>query len=226
MSLPKMPLEFMQEAAEHLVALLEPDKTCKRMVIAGSIRRKKPFPGDVEIVLEPLFGGQSSMFGGMANPVNRFDEHCEKLLRTGALEKRLDVKGHPRWGERTKLALFFYQSQPVKADIFSVLKPAEWGTILAIRTGPGEFNKLLVQHAHTVGRKVADGQVWDLSGLEEGLRWKLAALPSDKFVKETMRLGLAVIPTPTEEAYFAALKAPCWPPEDRTEDRLGQHIRK
>lgn len=62
-----------------------------------------------------------------------------------------------------------------------------------------------------------------MSGLKEGLRWKLAALPSDKFVKEAMKLGLAVIPTPTEEAYFKALRVPRWPPEERTEQQLRYH---
>jgi DNA polymerase/3'-5' exonuclease PolX len=193
-------------------------------MIAGSIRRKKPFPGDVEIVLEPLFAGQSSMFGGMSNPINQFDEHCQSLLYAGALEKRLDVKRRPRWGQRTKLALFFYQGKPVKADLFSVLKPASWSVILAIRTGSGAFNKRLVQHAHTVGRKVAGGQVWNLSGVENELRWRLSAQPSDKFVKEAERLGLTVVPTPTEEAYFEALQVPCWPPEERTEQRLRSFL--
>jgi hypothetical protein len=68
--------------------------------------------------------------------------------------------------------------------------------------------------------------VWDLSGLEDGLRWRLSALPSDKFVKEAARLGLAVIPTSTEEAYFDALKVPCWPPEERKEQRLREFIRR
>ncbi len=213
-----MPLEFMQEAAEHLIILLS-DK-CASIVVAGSIRRKEPLPGDVEIVLVPQREWQATMFGDATDGVNLFDQHCEKLLHAGALEKRLNKNGHASWGQRAKLALFYYKSKPVKADLFSVLSPAEWGTILGIRTGPGAFNKRLVQHAHTVGRKVAGGQVWDLSGLENEVRWRLATLPSDKFVREAVKLELPIIPTPTEEAYFKALKVPCWPPEGRTEDRL------
>ncbi|MCP4543871.1 MAG: hypothetical protein GY832_42700 [Chloroflexi bacterium] len=221
-----MPLEFMQEAAEHLATLLEPDKTCtRRVLIAGSIRREKPYPGDVEIVLEPLFERQATMFGDATDGVNLFDQHCEELLRAGALEKRLNKNGHTSWGQRAKLALFYYKSKPVKADLFSVLSPAEWGTILAIRTGPGAFNKRLVQHAHTVGRKVAGGQVWDLGELEGEECWRVAALPSDKFVKRAVNLGFDVIPTPTEEAYFEALRVPCWLPEQRTEQRLREFIR-
>ncbi|MCP4537716.1 MAG: hypothetical protein GY832_11260 [Chloroflexi bacterium] len=225
MPLPKMPLEFMQKAAEHLVVLLQSDKTCARIMIAGSIRRKKPYPGDVEIVLQPLFTGQPSMFDGeISNPVNLFDEHCQNLLHAGALEKRLNKNGHASWGQRAKLALFYYESQPVKADLFTVLEPAEWGTIFAIRTGSGAFNKRLVQHAHSVGRKVAQGQVWDLSGVENEARWRLSALKPDKFVKEAAKLGLPIIPTPTEKAYFEALQVPCWPPEERAEQRLRSFL--
>lgn len=83
-----------------------------------------------------------------------------------------------------------------------------------------------MQHAHTVGQKVAGGQVWDLSGLDDGLRWKLSNLPSDKFIRQAKELGSQTIPAPTEEAYFEALGVPCWPPEERTEDRLREFLGK
>ena len=46
-----MTLEFAQEMAEALVELLAP--ACERIEIAGSIRRKKPNPNDVEVVAAP-----------------------------------------------------------------------------------------------------------------------------------------------------------------------------
>ena len=43
---------------------------------------------------------------------------------------------------------------------------------------------------------------------------------------EQGEIHVRLIPTPTEEDFFAALEVPCWPPEERTARRLMQFIRQ
>jgi len=81
-------------------------------------------------------------------------------------------------------------------------EPGNWGLVLAIRTGPGEFNRLLVTKqrfggAMPLGMQMAGGQL---------LR------------------GGCVVETPTEERFFELLEVPCWPPEERTETRLREYL--
>jgi len=56
------------------------------------------------------------------------------------VEYRLDKNGRRSYGERSKRILF----KGIPCDIFSVLPPADWGVILALRTGPAEFSHKLV----------------------------------------------------------------------------------
>jgi hypothetical protein len=70
--------------------------SCVRIQVAGGVRRKKPNPSDIEIVVEPLIEWepvttQIIMFGPEPlemHPVNLFDERCKELIRRGVLEKR------------------------------------------------------------------------------------------------------------------------------------------
>lgn len=109
-------------------------------------------------------------------------------------------------------------------DVFSAIVPATYGVILALRTGPGDFNKVLVNHAHTINRKVAGGRVWDMPG-QLAKSWpELISFPSARFVELAEEHGMHIIPTSTEETYFEALGVPCWPPEERTAQRLRRYL--
>ena len=85
---------------------------------------------------------------------------------------------------------------------------------------------MLVNHAHTIGRKVAGGRVWDMPGQLVKSWPELVSFPSTKFVKLAEEYGIPTIPTPAEEAYFEALGIPCWPPEEWTAQRLQQYLSK
>jgi len=60
----------------------------------------------------------------------------------------------------------FLQGQDyAPVDLFQVIEPRQWGVIYAIRTGPGDFHRLLVTSQWFGGacpkdRKVAGGRVW------------------------------------------------------------------
>jgi hypothetical protein len=151
---------------------------------------------------------------------------CKELIRRGVLEKRQKSNGQIAWGEKAKLGIVYLGGEWAPVNIFSVIEPATWGVILALRTGPGDFNKLLVNHAHTIRKKVAGGRVWDLSQVRPEHLGELTNLPSGKFVRITQDVGIETVPTPAEEAYFEALGVPCWPPEERTARRLRQYLSK
>jgi len=211
-----------ERMAQNFVSLAatSPAMPVERIAIAGSIRRRKSFPNDIEIVLVPRF---------QDDKVNLFDVFCDQLLDAGRLEKRLVGKTQAtRWGERTKLAIFIGETE-MPMDIFSVIDPATWGVIFALRTGPGDFNKLLVTSRRWGGacpldRKVAGGQVWFIDPNEA----QLASMPSGKFVKAVMagKVNAHTLGTPTEESFFDQLQVPYFAPVDRTLANLQAHLRK
>jgi DNA polymerase/3'-5' exonuclease PolX len=217
-----MPLEYAREMAEALVELLAP--ACERIEIAGSVRRKKKFPNDIEVVCEPKLSDRGR---------NLCDLACEDLLRTGQLEKRPDSRGRHCWGTGIKRAVFYRGQDYAPVDLFQVIEPRQWGVIYAIRTGPGDFNRVLVTSqwlggACPQGRKVAGGRVWDFSGCTVATQQQYARMPAHRFARlaEKGNVPAKVIPTPTEESFFEALEFPCWPPEERMNERIWTYLRQ
>jgi DNA polymerase/3'-5' exonuclease PolX len=217
-----MPLEYAREMADALVELLAP--ACERIAIAGSVRRKKKFPNDIEVVCEPKLTDRGR---------NLCDLACEDLLRTGQLEKRPDSRGRHCWGTGIKRAVFFRGQDYAPVDLFQVIEPRQWGVIYAIRTGPGDFNRVLVTSqwfggACPKGRKVAGGRVWDFSGCTVAAQQQFARMPAHRFARlaEKGDVPAKVVPTPTEESFFEAMEVPCWSPEERTEKHIQAYLRQ
>ena len=225
-----MTLEYARDLAEALVALLEP--ACERIEIAGSIRRRKPNPNDVEVVAVPKWRGQATLMWGVEPTESTLDLRCNELLATGQLEKRPDGQGRHCWGTGVKRAVFFQGKDYAPVDLFQVVGSAQWGVIYAIRTGPGDFNHLLVTNQCRGGacprnRKVAGGRVWDTGSSSPDQQLTYAKMPAVKFLRLAEK-GLAsavVVPTPEEEDLYAALSFPFWPPEQRTMERLQKYLR-
>ena len=222
-----MTLEYARGMAEALVELLAP--ACQRIEIAGSVRRQKPDPNDVEIVAVPAWTQVASQFWGPLEDENLLDRRCNELLALGTLEKRPDSRGRSCWGTGVKRAVFYQGQDYAPVDLFQVVAPAQWGVIYAIRTGPGDFNRLLVTSRRWGGacppdRKVAGGRVWFIDPGREDL----ARMPANMFVKLAGQgqIEAAMIPTPEEEDFFRVLDAPCWPPHERTVECLREHLRQ
>ncbi|GAP11116.1 hypothetical protein BECAL_02301 [Bellilinea caldifistulae] len=116
----KIPLELAERTASKYLEMLAP--FCKRIEIAGSIRRRKSEVGDIEIVAIPLM--VRDLFG---NPNGYFN----LSLPAPAIKN----------GERYKQYIL---PEGINLDLFIVLPPAEWGVIFALRTGGAEFSKKLV----------------------------------------------------------------------------------
>lgn len=175
----RIPLDEAEALADELTRALA--SSCSRLAVAGSIRRRKPDVGDIEVVVVPLVEQVPyGLFGDQTRPCNRFAERCVALRDAGELRMRRDQNNRTSWGDRYKRAYW----QRFACDLFSVVEPAQFGVIFAIRTGPAEFSHRLVTselhgglmppHLHVKG-----GALWHRDG--------------------------EMIPTPEEEDLFRAL---------------------
>lgn len=138
----KLPLSKAAPLAEKIMGALEPD--CERIEIAGSIRRQRPTVGDIEIVAVPQIipdlAAQLSLLGDPPKLVSALDMLLENML-----EEKENFSRGDKNGELYKSFLVEIDSDGSKVglDLFLTTKK-QWGYILALRTGPGSFNKAWV----------------------------------------------------------------------------------
>lgn len=132
---------------------------CEQIAIAGSVRRRKPDVGDIEIVVEPkMNNAQIGMFTGVDFP----DEPAPKVSAlTREFVATLGVI--KKDGERYKQITM---PEGINLDLFVVLPPAQWGVIFTIRTGPADFSHWLVTPKRQGGAlpanlRVKDGALWN-----------------------------------------------------------------
>ena len=203
-----MPYDQAVRMALEAARCLETSGAGERARIAGSVRRQKGIgggdgPRDIELVCVP---GPCYHMG------------MDALLQQGRFEPR----GNHGWGHRQCRATFHHEGQVAPCDLFLVRKPAEWGVIFALRTGPGDFNRTLVIHAHRLNKKVAGGRLWVIRDGPSSL----LHLPSDRFLAEIRTGGywITPLPCPTEHDFFEQLDVPYWPPPLRTDRLLSQYL--
>src|SRR5215813_8438422 len=160
----RVPLGHAAELAGEVVDLLR--DTTERIEVAGSIRRRRPDVGDIEVVCVPrvetetrvvdLFGAEES------EDVDRLHARCVGLVSAGTLETRPDKNGRVAFGPKYKRLA--YQGFPL--DLFSTTAD-QWGVICLLRTGSAEFNQQLVLKQSqggwlTRGYFFKDGRLWKL----------------------------------------------------------------
>lgn len=181
--------------AESLRDALAP--ACARLEIAGSIRRGKPDPSDIELVAIPYVTDllqELDLFGGVVDEIYRdhLGEALDALFAGGAwgLDTQL-----PRNGPKYKRLR--HAPSGVCCDLF-ITTAESWGVIFTIRTGPSEFSTELVTRARRRGLQVQDGRVWRLH--RDGTRTALS--------------------TPEEADFFHALGLPYMGPGRRTLEAL------
>jgi len=119
----KMTLERAQKVADAVVKRLSP--YCQRIEIAGSIRRRKPWVNDVDLVLVPK---------------DLWNLHSE-LMKLGQLK----MSGK-------KIMRVMVGSTQV--DLY-IAEPETWATLLLIRTGSKENNIRLCSRAKDMGWHLA-----------------------------------------------------------------------
>lgn len=131
-----MKLEQALEIAERIKSDLAPH--CERIEIAGSIRRRKPEVGDIELVAIPKPYDTGLFASGIATIIDRWPK-----VR-GELPCRYTQRTLP---EGIALDLFF-----ATAD--------NWGLIYAIRTGSADFSHhVLASGWSRNGYKSIDGMI-------------------------------------------------------------------
>lgn len=134
----KVPIEVALPVANELKERLS--ACCERIEIVGSIRRRKPEVGDIELLFIPkwhkipvsLFGDEVSL--SVANSA------IDTMLLSGILEKRPSKTGVFSWGEKNKLSI--HVPSGIAVDFFSTTADCWWNSLVC-RTG-GKDNNLLI----------------------------------------------------------------------------------
>ena len=143
----KLPYDHMLSLALPVVELIRP--RCKRIEIAGSLRRRCETIGDIEIVAEP-------------------NEYVPDLLGAPTETHSLDTFD---WSTLGKLALNGHKQKKiilpgdVAIDLFIVTPPAQWGVIFLLRTGSDKFSHRFVTQKSFGGcmpaaYRMKDGAIW------------------------------------------------------------------
>lgn len=175
--------------ADEVVEVLA--AACERIEVAGSIRRGKARVKDVEIVLIPRTGQrQVGLWEYEEYPL--VDPVLEGMVGAGVLAWDEVVK---RRGPKYKRLV--HVASGLVVEVFGATAE-NWGLILAIRTGPAEFNKRLVSKGWHGGAMPLEMR------MDGGFLW----LRGERVVTET------------EEAFFEALGVPCWEPGERSGEGL------
>lgn len=137
-------LAHAQEIAQELIKLLTP--YCERIEVAGSVRRKKIFVKDIELVIIPkkeiykdgLFGDEERI----VYPVDQF------IRDSNLFSLRPNKNGTFSYGEKNKLLIYHHTVfGPVNLDIFTADK-SNYMMVKFIRTGGAETNKVIATTAN------------------------------------------------------------------------------
>lgn len=119
----------------------------ERLIVAGSLRRRKFEVGDVEILFIPKLVTQSVDFF-TSKSVSAVDLMLDRLIAEGIIAKRKNVNGSEMWGEKNKLAVHVASGIPV--DFFAT-KEESWFNYLVCRTGGAENNRQIATAANNKG---------------------------------------------------------------------------
>jgi DNA polymerase/3'-5' exonuclease PolX len=198
----RIPLREAEALADELLTLLRP--ACIRLEVAGSIRRRKPDCGDVELVAIPKLAYSDDLFGlrDDVHPFNELDALCAELRESGVLGERLDKNGRRAWGSAMKRATF----KGFALDLFACTAE-QWGVTFAIRTGGALFSHALVTPRNQTVRDES-GRAFGSGLCPPWLHFR------DWRVKRADEAGNP-FPTPEEEDVFDLLGVEVVPPQER-----------
>lgn len=186
--------------------------SCERIEVAGSIRRQKRDPKDIELVLIPKWDaapvtGQAALFGSdNTEPLNLAQQTLGALQAAGALQiiKPGTTEVVP-WHLNAdgKYWRLYLPEQRVKVDVF-VCTPETWGLNLMIRTGSG------------VGPNGRPDTGFAPAML---VRWKAVSGGGQSYEAQLRGANGGTRATPEEQDVFEACKVRWVPPEKRISNR-------
>lgn len=186
----KFPRAAALEVARELCAGLKDCTT--RLLVAGSLRRRKEEVGDVEILFIPIVAPRP-------DPTDLFGKEVQTDLATrwindheqaGVLARRLKSDGTTTWGAQNKLALHVASGIPV--DFFAgTLR--NFPCLTVCRTGSAETNQRICNEA-----------------IKRGLRWQPYGEGfADRMTGTTLKICRS------EQDVFAAVGLPYLEPWER-----------
>lgn len=128
-----IPIAAAISAAERIAGRLAP--LCRRIVIAGSIRRRRPMVNDIDLVIET--------------------DDREAVIRAVKDRGGIVITGDSPKAENTITRLGEYQldlffTRPRSTDLFDT-RPCNFGSILLLRTGSKLHNITLIEAAKKRG---------------------------------------------------------------------------
>lgn len=142
----RYPLEQAQRTAETLRSLIE--HYVVRVVIAGSIRRRRPDVGDIDLVVELPE-----------------DTPWARNIALTKVDAVLSAQGYALEKAGEQIATYKTPVGP-GVDLYFAT-PLNWGAILLIRTGSAAHNIKVAQHARTAclpARKLTHQGIEDTAG--------------------------------------------------------------
>jgi DNA polymerase/3'-5' exonuclease PolX len=177
---PKVPAEIALRAAAEICRALKP--VTKQLCVAGSLRRRRPFVRDIEIVYVSQVERRPNpqdMFSTVE--VSLVDEVIAAMEAAHILEKRENVNGSTTYGPKNKLMRHI--SSGIAVDFFATTTEA-WANYLVCRTGPAESNIRIAAAAKRAGYK------WNPygSGFTSNLDGEVVVMKSEREVFEFVGL--------------------------------------
>jgi DNA polymerase/3'-5' exonuclease PolX len=135
------------------------DGCYERWAVAGSIRRGRPDISDSEHVVIPRFGDVPArdLFGSPTR-VNLLFNRMDELVANEELAKHVYTNGL-RWGDKYRGVDQTFLGVTVMNEVFCA-DAENWGSVLAIRTGPAELSQRLVVGLRRGGYRNKEGYVW------------------------------------------------------------------
>ena len=191
--------------ANKLVEKLAP--VCLRCEPAGGVRRGKPDPHDIELVVIPSPGVPRPAFGQKVVHKTFLDQTLYQMEQ-GGLMRFISGKDKLKKFDVDPEAFGVRMAGYVRFELYVVTPPAQWGPIFTIRTGPSEFSHWLVT-PRSLGGCMPSGYIQ-----KDG-----SVFPGYKAGEQVTITGDA-LPTPEEEDFLRFLglenippaqRAPRWP---------------
>lgn len=179
---------------------------CERIEIAGSIRRRVPLCGDIELVAIPTMHAEYDLFNNLVDKHNRLWEQLDKLMYEGKI-----FHAEPqRWGD--KYRAFNFQTKNTdfwKVDLFTC-QADNWGDTFLIRTGARDFSKWMVTP------QKHGGALPDDMKHHQNMLWLLGSSGEMLEVHQLYE----------EQDWFDLCGLPFIPPEYRDEDRWLSYLKQ
>jgi DNA polymerase (family 10) len=132
-----MTLTHAQRCAEKLLLWLMP--YCERIAVAGSIRRERLHPADIDLVCLPKELVEADLFGKVVRRTN---------LVQSEVMRRITAE---RWVlEKSGEAYMVWHAKGIQVDLWFCRRET-WGTVFMCRTGSREHNIWLAEMAKASG---------------------------------------------------------------------------